>query len=247
MSLTDYTRTLSKNRVLIIDESHFGAVRDGRISKILEAINSPLTYDKDIMKAKNVYVLLVSATPFAELGINTANKKVETLDTSAYYFGVREMIAKQCIINSADLPIFKCDTSKSIGNELEAMLNKLPKKNGFIFIRENIKSQASQDWVAKLKIYLTSLPVDPKDNLTKNTYFELNQNTVGRYPKLLDGVLREYQKCVPPLLWKRCCARARLRKPSAIGIDAVLCYEPDRTVFIFVKEMLLAGKKSIQY
>jgi hypothetical protein len=41
---------------------------------------------------------------------------------------------------------------------------------------------------------------------------------------------------------KKCLATASKRKPPARGIDAVLCYSPDRFVFIFVKEMLLAGK-----
>lgn len=242
---SDYTRQLCKNRVLIVDESHYGAQRNGRIAKILEAINSPLTYEKDIMKANNVYVLLVSATPFAELGINTNYKKVETLVPDASYFGVKQMIAKNRIINNRDLPIFKCTTVQSIGKELEGLLYHMKDKTGFIFIRENVKSPPSRQWVAMLKTYLNSLPVNPIDNLAKYTYFNFDGTTVGRNLKsgVLDSVLREYKKCVPLLLWKKCCARANNRKPSAVGIDAMLCYPPDRYVFIFVQEMLLAGDK----
>jgi len=62
--------TLSRNRVLICDESHYGTGIGGkadRISKLCKLINSPLWYDKKTMLECNTYVVLISATPFAEL------------------------------------------------------------------------------------------------------------------------------------------------------------------------------------
>lgn len=58
---------LEKDRVLICDESHFGTGEEGRIDNLCRRINSPLWYDKASMKERNTFVLLISATPFAEL------------------------------------------------------------------------------------------------------------------------------------------------------------------------------------
>jgi hypothetical protein len=63
-------KTLSRNRVLICDESHYGTGIGGkadRIHKLCELMNSPLWYDKKTMVKFNTYVVLISATPFAEL------------------------------------------------------------------------------------------------------------------------------------------------------------------------------------
>jgi hypothetical protein len=59
--------SLIKNRVLICDESHYGAGGEGRIDELFTRINSPLWYDKTGMEEHNTFVLLISATPFAEL------------------------------------------------------------------------------------------------------------------------------------------------------------------------------------
>ncbi len=62
---------LIRDRVLICDESHYGTAvskgDEGRISRICDMISSPLWYDKKRMEDNNTYVLLISATPFAEL------------------------------------------------------------------------------------------------------------------------------------------------------------------------------------
>jgi hypothetical protein len=64
-------KTLSHDRVLICDESHYGTgFIDGkanRIHELCELIKSPLWYDKETMVKENTYVVLISATPFAEL------------------------------------------------------------------------------------------------------------------------------------------------------------------------------------
>lgn len=74
--------TLACNRVLICDESHYGTglstkkanksnnnstEQPGRIDMMCKSINSPLWYDKQLMIDNNTYVVLISATPFAEL------------------------------------------------------------------------------------------------------------------------------------------------------------------------------------
>jgi hypothetical protein len=240
-----YIRQLQENRVLIIDESHYGTGKNGRIASILASINSPLHYDRELMKEKNVYVLLVSATPFSELGINTADKKVFTLQPAPSYYGIHKMIEKNRIYDSRSLKLFNLQTEAEIGVELEALLNSLLArydKPGFIIIRENIRSKASRIWVALLKKFLDNLPKDEKLGLAKYGYFDLNQETATIGKKDIDCIVEEYSKCVPPLLLKRCLLTASKRKPPARGIDAVLCYPPDHFVFVFVKEMLLAGK-----
>jgi hypothetical protein len=78
-----YLSKLQENRVLISDESHWGTEKDGRVDTIMDYINNPLSGDLPIMEKSNVYLLLVSATPFAEIGLyTTADKVVVTLEPS---------------------------------------------------------------------------------------------------------------------------------------------------------------------
>ncbi len=65
---------LGQNRVLMADESHWGTETDKNIARIQHQINSPLNIDKALMESNNVYSLSVSATPLAEVGINTVGK-----------------------------------------------------------------------------------------------------------------------------------------------------------------------------
>jgi hypothetical protein len=75
------------------------------------------------MKDKNVYLLLVSATPFSELGINTIDKKIFTLQPAPTYYGIHKMIEKKRIYDSRSLKIFNLKTEVEIGEELENLLN----------------------------------------------------------------------------------------------------------------------------
>jgi hypothetical protein len=200
------------------------------------------------MKDSNVYVLLVSATPFAELGVNTNNKKSVLLTPGPSYYGVTQMIQKNRIIDyrNKKLTFLSATTPATIGQEMEKFLTLLSQKTGkdkgFVFIRENIKSKESKTWVANFKSYLDNLPKGA-NGLAKFTYFNLNQDSVSRHSKgAIDGVMQAYSGRVSVQVWKTCMARARARIPKALGIDAVLTTCPDRIVFIFVKEMLLAGK-----
>jgi hypothetical protein len=206
------------------------------------------------MKEKHVYVLLVSATPFAEVSENVKIKKIVNLKPGANpekpYYGVQHMVNLNRIIHHADLPIFQMDkmnTAEKIGKELEQMLKKLiPKdrQDGFIILRVNFRNEVAMQWFENLKDYLEKLPTDAH-GLRKYTYFELNGTTCpAGSKKNEDLAMAEYAKCVPLDHWRECLKTASGVEPEpAFGLDAVLCYPPDRFVFIFVKEMLLAGKQ----
>lgn len=83
---------LSHNRVIICDESHYGTGQTGRIANIMTQIGSPMWYDRATMKKNNTYLLLVSATPFAEVGVNTEGKKIIDMVPGDEYFGVKQML-----------------------------------------------------------------------------------------------------------------------------------------------------------
>ena len=62
---------ITTKTIMISDESHYGVEFRGQIDQFMDAINSPLLCDYKKMMAQNNYVLLVSATPFAETSLNT--------------------------------------------------------------------------------------------------------------------------------------------------------------------------------
>ena len=55
-----------RHKALLLDESHWGAGKDGRVDKAMEDAGMPMSVDLGEMSRKNFYVLSVSATPVSE-------------------------------------------------------------------------------------------------------------------------------------------------------------------------------------
>ena len=54
------------HKALLLDESHWGAGKDGRVDRAMEEAGMPMSVDLDKMSRKNSYVMSVSATPVRE-------------------------------------------------------------------------------------------------------------------------------------------------------------------------------------
>ena len=50
-------------KVVLLDESHWGAGAGGRVAQFMAAVGAPLTADPAALAARGGYVLSVSATP----------------------------------------------------------------------------------------------------------------------------------------------------------------------------------------
>jgi hypothetical protein len=99
---------------------------------------------------------------------------------------------------------------------------------GFVIIRENTKSSDCKKWVAQFKEVLQT---------TEEFYFfEMDMENCADPTDLV----RAYGKCVPVDKYNKSLTYAK--KHDLSGIDAVLAVSPPKFIFIFVKEMLLAGK-----
>lgn len=134
-------KALQSNRVILSDESHYGANDGGLIDRHLDAWNSPMEYDPDRMNTFNTFLLLVSATPFAETSTNTRNKKVFTMPYGSEYYGVWDIIKTKNFIDHRTIPCLTHDASAEL---IETGFEKLFRfKSGFVFVRENVKSEAS--------------------------------------------------------------------------------------------------------
>jgi hypothetical protein len=252
-----HQKQLRQNRVLIMDESHYATEDSGQVATLLTEINSPLSYDIQKMRDNNVYLLLVSATPFAELGINTADKFIVSLEPAPTYYGVRNMIADGNIIDYyTDMgALFRIHAKKvknapektdaDIGGAFDMLLRNpqflvQPTKPGFIIIRESL-SDAGKVWIAQLKSYMDKLPKD-EHGLAKYTYFDYNAETKkdSNDDVSISNILELYRNCVSPKTFKLCYINANAKK--LVGIDAIMGFRPDRYVIIFIKRMFLAGK-----
>ena len=140
-----YCRNLKCNRVLLCDESHYGAVEDGLIDNLLKEWNSPLKVGKEVMDKYNVYTLLISATPFAEISTNVGPKMTMTLPLSVDYYGLWHMFKAKRIFDNRKFEGLEVNATTET---IKKMVNKLFIKmgKGFVFIRENVKSKASMAW-----------------------------------------------------------------------------------------------------
>lgn len=224
--------SLKSNRVLLCDESHYGANECGKIDKHLSLWNSPLKLDSALMNNFNVYTLLISATPFAETAENVVHKRVFTLPTGPGYYGVREMIKSGNILHHRSIAGLGHDATVTDMKVFAEMCLKLG--SGFIFVRENVKSEKSVAWVLAFKKVLEMYP-------GKIIHFSFNGDTIGP-SKTHDGILAAYSAAgCNKASFKEAIKIGAARNPPATGIDVVLCNDPVQTVFVFLKEMLLAG------
>ena len=120
------------------------------------------------------------------------------------------------------------------------MLKLLKFPSGFVFVRENVKSDAPKEWVTRFKGVLDK-------HSDRIIYFSLNANTNtvrarGNSTDKPVGILKAYLDAgVEMHVFKDMVTTASCLSPPAFGIDAILCRDPEIVVVIFVKEMLLAG------
>jgi hypothetical protein len=235
-------RALQSNRVLLIDESHYGANDGGLIDRHMDEWNSPLDHDDGRMDKFNTFVLLVSATPFAETSINTNTKKVFVMPYRAGYYGIWDMITAKNFIDHCDIPCLAHGASAKL---IETGFENLFRfKSGFVFVHENVKSEASMKWVALFK----AMP----DSRSDVIYFSLNADTnTVKTACGVDkpvGIVKAYLDAgCSMVVFKRAVTTASRCSPPAVGIDAILCVDPEQIVVIFIKEMLLAGMLLLSY
>lgn len=222
---------LSNNRVLVIDESHYGTDVAGRIARTMINYNSPLYNNPKAMQKHNVYVMLVSATPFSELGFNTNRKDVVTLKTvGTNYYGLADMLREKRIVDTSTCAMLNHDaTDEHFRVGLTTVMGSFTR--GFIFIRENCVSKKGKAWVVRFKAFLSGLPKDA-NGLGSHTFLSFNATTSKT-------VMDVYKGCVSNATYLQC--RGQARKLQLEGLDAMLAFEPDRLVIVFVQRMLLAG------
>lgn len=75
-NLSSVLETIKQDRLLISDESHYGTTRGGVVDQIMATTNSRLAGDIPAMRDNNTYLLLVSATPFAEIGLESVSDNI---------------------------------------------------------------------------------------------------------------------------------------------------------------------------
>ena len=158
--------------------------------------------------------------------MNTEQKKVFTLLPSPEYWGIQKMLEKGKILDSDKTVFFKNQVTME---SLKKVMNGFtPGATGFVFIRENVKSPDCREWVANFKEVLKTTD--------EFGFFEMDGNNC------VDPIdlMRAYGKCVSQDKYEKCLVYAK--KHYLSGIDAVLALSPPKFIFIFVKEMLLAGK-----
>jgi hypothetical protein len=234
---------MRENSILMIDESHFGTGVKGRIDKMLKKLNRALGNDFSLenMRKKNVYLLIVSATPFAEEGDNTAQKRIvelipvnkpDAVPPTVYYSVPRMLELDRIIDNRFKFKPFQKKTAKDIGEELEKVLSELPKQNGFIFLRCVVTSKNSRAWFKELTDYLDSVPayehVHPKTKkITKYPKYP-----VLFYNASISKNTNDFDESFEKLFTMK--SKDKFGE-ELTGLDKVLSASPGRFVFVFVE------------
>eukprot|EP01040_Poterioochromonas_malhamensis_P009125 gene9125-9895_t len=224
---------LRKNRVLIIDESHWGSGENQEICKFLEKIQSSYEYDDETfeqMQTANTWVVLVSATPFLE----ELNGEMHTivLTPPVEYYGVQKMLSSQKIehhiAHKSEGLNFDSLDSEAVGRAFYSKVNSLEKfkknKNGFVLIREN-----DTPWVSNLQMFITK-------NVPENemVYVEFHSKVKKFLASYVDKIGKTSNVA-------KDCKRVQ-SNTNCDDLDAVLGTNPDRIVVIFIKDALRAGK-----
>lgn len=139
------------------------------------------------------------------------------------------MLDTNKIFDNNTIPFFANDVTDTSLNQI---MNEFGDgTTGFIIVRENIHSTKCKRWIKSFKAVL--------DNTEQYSYFNMNTDCV----KEPEDIVRAYAKCVPANVFNKCRVNASKKKPEKLyGIDAVLDLAPPKFIFIFIKELLLAGK-----
>jgi hypothetical protein len=150
---------------------------------------------------------------------------VFTLQPSPAYWGIQKMLGAGKIYDSDVIGFFKNQVTMA---SLKNVMNAFTGAPGFVFIRENVHSKDCKKWVAQFKEVLQTTD--------EFGFFEMDKDNCGDPTDLV----RAYGRCAPEDTYNRCLTYAKRRDLS--GIDTVLGISPPKFIFIFIKEMLLAGK-----
>lgn len=115
-------------------------------------------------------------------------RKFSKMAYSSDYYGVWDMITKKNFIDHRSIPCLAPSASTDL---IESGMSKLLRfPSGFVFVRENVKSDASRDWVTRFKGVLDN-------HSDRIIYFSLNAdtNTVtarGNISQKPVGILKAY-------------------------------------------------------
>lgn len=158
--------------------------------------------------------------------MNTEQRPVVHLLPGPAYWGIERMLTAGKIHDN-NLAFFAEEaTVASVRAYMRDFCGEPP---GFVIFRENVHSKRCTAWMLTFKAVLDSM----KDVYG---YFDLNEET-SQSPT---DVVRAYGNAVTKEAYDRC--RVYGKKKRLGGIDSVLALPPPKTIFIFIKEMLLAGK-----
>jgi hypothetical protein len=129
--------TIKRDRVLISDESHCGTEKYHAVATIMDMINNPLYGNPQIMEKNNTYLLLVSATQFAESGVNSADKAIVELVPTPGYFGIEDMLDEGNAVDNRGVEFLHhpADDYATFKESCMEFLDYYGIKKGFVFIR----------------------------------------------------------------------------------------------------------------
>lgn len=236
-------KQMSKNRVWFIDESHYGMIHGGRIDHIAEELDDPLSLDLAKMTEHNLFTLHISATPFAELGVNTTVKPIITLVPSDNYFGIQKMLDRNLISDASEQPVFNVDvmTNASTLTDVEFVtrwknfLDQHETKKGF-FIMRSIPSRSTTKkgkvkTIQPVKVYMQKLA--RLAELINISILQWNEENNDR-----GDLIASYFNCGIDAVT----IEAVKNLPKMNDIDAVLSVAPkNRPVLIIIKGLMKAG------
>lgn len=87
--------------LVFIDESHYGSNKNNVLTTFLSKNGIDWKNRNEFLKQKNIYIVSVSATPFAECASDVADcKTIVKLETDEKYFGVSEFLENEQIFNA---------------------------------------------------------------------------------------------------------------------------------------------------
>jgi len=127
---------MSKNSLILIDESHYGSDKNQILGNFLTKILNINAKGDELLEKNNIYMVSISATPMAELLSNLETKKNVRLKTSDGYYGICDMFEQNKIFPSFDLK-----TDDSVDRFIDTILQ--INKNGYVLVRCNEKLKAN--------------------------------------------------------------------------------------------------------
>jgi hypothetical protein len=173
ISEIEMVKRMSKNSLILIDESDYGSDKKMIINNFLKnVIGINPNGDINDLNLNNIYVVSISATPMSEF-ISSKNKKLFVLPNQDSYYGITKMFLNRKVHQSWNL------NNNEVDNFIDDVI-RLP-KNGYILVRctnkqrENLFKRIGQR-LDKGEVALT--------NLSKEDYYQGNKKDIN------DDILR---------------------------------------------------------